>query len=112
MIIKAWLNGEVKIYQRKTAWVRCNVAGNKLYSISMPRSFKIKREFFPYLTIARSNNVKEKKGDSYESQEIRVAQMERGHLQRPSKCVLLTPKLKKGGFMKRCTIVIQDKKKR
>jgi hypothetical protein len=30
------------------------------------------------------------------SQEIRVSQMGRGHLQRPSKCVLLTPKLKKG----------------
>jgi hypothetical protein len=65
MIIKAWLNGEVKIYQRKAAWVRCNVTGNKVYSISMPRSFKIKREFFPYLTIAPNNNVKEKKGDSY-----------------------------------------------
>jgi len=44
------------------------MAGNKVYSISMPRSFKIKREFFPYLTIAPPpyNNVKEKKGDSYE----------------------------------------------
>ena len=41
------------------------MAGNKVYSISTPRYFKIKREFFPYLTIAPYNNVKEKKGDSY-----------------------------------------------